>query len=65
MKPAEELYHIADDPLELRNRIADETAAKAREKLRALYDARVKDWKQRGVDYNNYPPFGPVFTRKK
>jgi arylsulfatase A-like enzyme len=63
-KPTEELYDIENDRLELTNLAAIESAAGDLIRMRAIYDAAVKDWKQSAVPYHNYQEFGEIFARK-
>ena len=62
LKPAEELYHLAKDPLELRNLASRQGGALAA--LHAVYDEALQHWKDHAVDYHGYAPFGKTFTRK-
>jgi len=57
----EEIYHTAEDPLELVNRATDPAPAKT---LRQRYDATVADWKASAVDYHGYSRFGILFNRQ-
>ena len=60
--PSEELYHTAQDPLELTNLIADSSREADRARMRALYQDAVSHWKQHAVPYHNYQPFGEFFS---
>lgn len=60
----EELYDLANDRLELENQVANSDHRKTLVKLRRHYDNYVRDWRQRGVRYNNYEKFGTIFDRK-
>ena len=65
LKPAEELYHLAKDPLELRNLASDPGGdLDALDALHAVYDEALQHWKDHAVDYHGYAPFGKTFTRK-
>jgi arylsulfatase A-like enzyme len=63
MKPAEELFDTANDPLELRNLAADAGSAEALETMRGKYDAELAAWKRKAVPYNDYQRFGTLFDR--
>jgi len=63
-QPCEELYHIASDPLELKDRSADAAAAEALVRMRALYDRELDSWKKLAVDYHRYKDFGITFDRR-
>ncbi|WP_282135259.1 sulfatase family protein [Seonamhaeicola maritimus] len=59
----EELYHLKNDPLELEN-VAD--SPKHKDHLHNLqndYDERVKSWKAKAVNYNNYERYSTLFDR--
>jgi arylsulfatase A-like enzyme len=64
MEPTEELYHLAADPLELSNLIAEPTSASERQRMRAVYADAVADWKKAAVPYHNYRDFAKIFERK-
>ncbi|MEQ9408510.1 MAG: sulfatase [Fuerstiella sp.] len=59
----EELYHLAQDRLELQN-VASSAPADL-QRLQAFYDAAVQDWRERAVPCHNYQPFGTIFDRRK
>ncbi len=63
MKPTEELYHLAQDPLELTNLVEDASKSADLDRMRATYDRAVEDWKEHAVPYHNYQPFGKLFQR--
>ena len=63
IEPTEELYNTRDDPLELTNMIADDTATAMRNRMRLLYDDAVGAWDRDAVDYHNYREFGAIFER--
>ncbi len=59
----EELYHLAEDPLELINYVADTSKQETLEELRRTYDAAVAHWKAEAVDFHDYQRFGTLFDR--
>ncbi|MHC5054501.1 MAG: sulfatase family protein [Planctomycetota bacterium] len=63
MTPAEELFDIGKDPLELRNLAADPASRAALEEMRRAYDAELELWKAKAVPYNHYRRFGTLFDR--
>ncbi|MBT3379693.1 MAG: sulfatase [Lentisphaerae bacterium] len=63
MKPAEELFNLATDPLEMANLANNPEQASALRSMRARYDVEVKRWKQHAVPYNNYQQYGQLFDR--
>lgn len=63
MKPAEELFHLTDDPLEMTNLASSPGSALMLKSMRKRYDAELERWKQQAVDYNNYQQYGALFDR--
>lgn len=61
--PAEELYHLAADPLELRSLVNDANSVASLKKMRALYDRELAAWKQKSVNYHGYQDYGILFDR--
>ena len=61
--PAEELYHLAADSLELKNLAQSPEHSAALERMRRHYDQAVVNWKRDAVPYHNYQPFGSFFDR--
>ncbi|MEC9091740.1 MAG: sulfatase/phosphatase domain-containing protein, partial [Planctomycetota bacterium] len=59
-RPAEELYELANDPLELSNVVK---FSRFKEGLQKQYDRVVSQWKQAGVDYHGYEGLGEFFER--
>ncbi|MBG86705.1 MAG: acetylglucosamine-6-sulfatase [Verrucomicrobiales bacterium] len=59
----EELYHTANDGLELENLAGNSDHYKQLVQMQKVYDAYVTDWKENGADYNNYEKFGTIFDR--
>lgn len=64
-EPAEELYHLGGDRLERTNLAAADSAQDDLNRMRAIYDDAVTDWKQSAVPYHNYQKFGEFFSRSK
>ena len=63
MKPFEELYNLAQDPLEMKNLAQDTEAAGTLGMMRGKYDAELERWKEQAVSYNNYQKYGTLFDR--
>ena len=63
MKPTEELFHLAKDPLEMTNLAHDPALLPMLNAMRAKYDAEIQQWKQQAVSYNNYQQYGTLFDR--
>lgn len=63
MNPSEELYDLANDPLEMNNLATDPAASDKLNEMRARYDKELEKWKQEAVSYNNYKKYGMVFDR--
>ncbi len=63
MKPTEELFDLANDPLEMKNLAKLEKAAPELYTMRRKYDAEVQKWKKQVVDYNGYLEYGTLFDR--
>jgi arylsulfatase A-like enzyme len=63
MKPTEELYNIASDPLEMKNLANDSETQAVLESMRKKYDAELTKWKQEAVSYNNYQQYVTLFDR--
>lgn len=62
-EPAEEVYDLAADPLELTN-LKSSGPASGIERLRQQYDSAVAHWKEQCVNYHRYKPFAEIFARK-
>jgi arylsulfatase A-like enzyme/DNA-binding beta-propeller fold protein YncE len=77
-RPSEEIYWLEQDPYELVNCLASNSApqlpgkaddskrvvpGRALSQLRALYDKAVSDWQKNAVPYHRYAPYGTVFDR--
>ncbi len=61
--PVAELYHTAEDPLEMKNLISNPDSAARRREMENLYDAQLKHWKQQGAPHHNYSKYTIVFDR--
>jgi arylsulfatase A-like enzyme len=59
----EELYHIAEDPLELANLAPQTGQEEALGALRSTYDQAVRAWQEDAVPYHNYQDYGRIFSR--
>lgn len=64
MNPAEELYHLTEDPLELRNLSNDHNHRKQLETMRVIYDAELAEWQQGADPASKYADFGERFIRR-
>ena len=63
MKPVEELFHLAVDPLEMKNLAGDSGSKAMLDSMRQKYDAELNAWKTHAVPYNNYQKYGKLFDR--
>ena len=63
-EPTEELYHLAEDPLELTNEASNLDHQNALQRMRGAYDRSLADWKNQAVPYHNYQPYGILFDRE-
>jgi arylsulfatase A-like enzyme len=63
MKPAEELFHLAKDPLEMANLANSPEAGSVISSMRKKYDAELGKWKTQVVSYNDYEKYGVLFDR--
>ncbi len=63
MKPVEELYNLAKDPLEMKNLANDSKSSGILMKMRAKYDKELQKWKQEVVPYNDYTQYITLFDR--
>lgn len=63
MTPAEELFNIASDPLEMKNLANIASADTMLDSMRAIYDIELSRWKQHAVPYNDYQQYGILFDR--
>ena len=63
--PAEELYDLKTDRLELIDLTDDEDSEDRLAQMQSLYDQAVLHWKENAVDYHNYAKFSGFFERKQ
>ena len=63
LESADELYHLAEDRLELNNVLRDSDAREALAEMRKTYDAAVAAWKKESVPYHSYKQYGTIFDR--
>lgn len=59
----EEMYHIADDPLEMTNLAPSDGYANVLKEMRELYDGMLGTWKAECVPYHGYQKYGVIFDR--
>ncbi len=59
----EELYHLSEDSLELRNLVGDADSQQRLQQMRRLYDDVVAYWKAEAVPYHGYQEYGQIFNR--
>ena len=60
----EELYHLQDDRLEMKNLANNNTHLSALKRMREHYDQAVQHWSKNGVPYHKYKKFGSWFKRQ-
>ncbi|MGJ8723373.1 MAG: sulfatase family protein [Roseibacillus sp.] len=63
MEPAEELFDLAEDPLELTNLAGSEEAAAKLEVMRQEYDRQLALWKKHADKEGAYAKYGTLFDR--
>lgn len=63
MVAAEELFQLAEDPLEMTNQAASASSRKALARMRGLYDGAVGDWRAKRVPWQGYEKYGTIFDR--
>lgn len=61
MEPAEDLFHVGKDPLELKNLTKNPEAAPMLNKMRQKYDNELKLWKEHAQ--KSYQPYSSLFDR--
>lgn len=62
-EPTEELYHLANDPLELTNHALATEHQETLGTMREVYDRHMGAWKSQAVAYHNYQRYGVLFDR--
>jgi arylsulfatase A-like enzyme len=62
-EPAEELYDLSGDPLELVNEAGNAAYCRVLARMRATYDEYLLRWKAEAVPYNHYQQFARIFDR--
>ncbi len=62
--PVEELFHIGQDRLEMKNLAGIPEYTKKLEEMRKLYDRHFQHLKEHAVDYNDYRKYGVLFNRR-
>lgn len=63
MKPTEELFHVAEDRLEMKNLAADPAHAAQLARMRAIYDQHFGHLKRNAVGFNDYAKYKVLFDR--
>jgi len=63
-EPAEELYKLSVDSLEMHNLAADSNYAELLDSMRSIYDDHLHHWQANRVDRNGYPAYDSLFVRK-
>ncbi len=61
--PAEELYYLSKDPLELVNEASNPEYSQALQDMQSRYDRAVEHWKAHAVPYHKYEEFSAFFKR--
>jgi arylsulfatase A-like enzyme len=64
VRPAEELYDLRRDPLELENIASPEQGGALLEKMRRLYDEHHREWSERCVESEDYTRHRLLFDRR-
>jgi len=62
-EPTEELFHLAEDPLEMNNLAQNSSQANALEEMRQRYDQEFTKLKNNAVTYNGYQKYRQLFDR--
>jgi arylsulfatase A-like enzyme len=62
-EPAEELYNLNDDKLEMVNLAADPESLPVLEKMRRLYDGHLKHWKDHCIGRDDYQRYIQLYDR--
>ena len=63
MEPAEELFHLTKDPMEMKNLAKNPEAQPILEKMRKNYDAQLKHWKEQAIANSKHAKLGDLFDR--
>lgn len=63
MKPTEELFHVAEDRIEMATLTKDPRYAKELATMRRFYDNELAALKNRVVKTHGYPPYSILFSR--
>jgi len=63
MAPAEELFDLRNDPLEMKNVAADSAYQETLRAMRRHYDRENRRWKDQAVPRHHYPAFGDLLDR--
>lgn len=63
MTPTEELYDLRNDPMEMHNLASNVDHQKTLDKLRAIYDQEVINWKKERVEGHSYEMYDILFDR--
>jgi arylsulfatase A-like enzyme len=63
MKPAEELFHLAEDRIEMKNIARDASLSEQLERMRALYDAQHADIARQLAPNHGYEKYPTLFSR--
>ncbi len=63
MDPAEELFNLSNDPMEMTNLAGSPEAVPMLETMRKNYDRELAKWKDQVVPYNDYERYGILFDR--
>ena len=63
MTPAEELYLLDEDPLEMHNQAASKEHRKTLEQMRDAYDKHLGQWKTGTVAFNDYHQYASIIDR--
>lgn len=63
MEPAEELFHIGQDPLEMQNVAGMEKNSTKLEEMRSIYDVQLQHITDYAVDFHDYRKYVTLFDR--
>lgn len=65
MRPIEELFHLAKDPMEMNNLAKNSEYEAQLKAMRKVYDEQVTVWNEESLAYNGYKEYGTLFDRHK